>query len=89
MLHPEKGNVVPKCPRRSLRQVAGALHQVAKMICVWETWATTGKSSFGLRAAYADLTRILVSNPETKFGGEGLEKGMTLWAHYSVAVSIR
>lgn len=89
MLHPEKGNVVPKCPRRSLRQVPGALHQVAKMICVWETWATTGKSSFGLRAAYADLTRILASNPETKFGGEGLEKGMTLWAHYSVAVSIR
>ena len=42
-----------------------------------------------LRGPYADLTWILASNPETKFGGEGLEKGMTLWAHYSVAVSIR
>ena len=38
-----------------------------------------------LRGPYAEFP----FQPGNKFGGEGLEKGMTLWAHYSVAVSIR
>ena len=42
------------------------------MICAWAPGATTGKSSFGLRGAYAELTPILCSNPETKIASECL-----------------
>ena len=55
----EADSAVRECRTQSLSKLVGVHDQDRRMVWLWAAWATTGKSNFGLRAAYAKLTRSL------------------------------
>ena len=58
----EADSAVRECRTQSLSKLVGVHDQDRRMVWLSAAWATTGKSNFGLRAAYAVLTRMCGHN---------------------------